>query len=553
MGRVLQDDKASTGEDRRIIQTLIWTGEKPHCCTSSKLPIRHDHEAVSITPRLLPMVPQSGRALRYFSRVTQILCGTRVRVQLPPQNQHRATSAPLANCNFRIIHAIVSKLFDPSSANSPVSKNPRLSSENGAELTSAVVSIVWGTENVKQGLEQREPVIISVFIFIAMPFPMKIQPIDIDSHTPRETIRADSGKPVLKSRLKRLFDRQFHGVLKNSSTEKPESQYSKDGGVEFEPSSVCLAKMVQNFIEESNEKQTTVKCGRNRCNCFNGNGNDSSDDEFDGYGGFGEPIVTASSGDASDLLKGLIPCASVAERNLLADTAKIVEKNKIKPKDDLTTIVMDGLSALGYDASICKSRWEKSPSYPAGEYEFIDVIVDGERLLIDIDFRSEFEIARSTGVYKAILQSLPYIFVGKPDRLQQIVSIVSEAAKQSLKKKGMHFPPWRKSEYMRAKWLSPYTRTTPNGILKESENKNEQDSATTESECGEFELIFGEESTPPERDHECTASSPAKFSGEGEKIILVVSPWQPPAIKPKSCERGAKVVTGLASLLKEKP
>ena len=54
MGRVLQDDKASTGEDRRIIQTLIWTGEKPHCCTSSKLPIRHDHEAVSITPRLLP-------------------------------------------------------------------------------------------------------------------------------------------------------------------------------------------------------------------------------------------------------------------------------------------------------------------------------------------------------------------------------------------------------------------------------------------------------------------------------------------------------------------
>lgn len=415
------------------------------------------------------------------------------------------------------------------------------------------MSIVWGTENVKQGLEQREPVIISVFIFIAMPFPMKIQPIDIDSHTPRETIRADSGKPVLKSRLKRLFDRQFHGVLKNSSTEKPESQYSKDGGVEFEPSSVCLAKMVQNFIEESNEKQTTVKCGRNRCNCFNGNGNDSSDDEFDGYGGFGEPIVTASSGDASDLLKGLIPCASVAERNLLADTAKIVEKNKIKPKDDLTTIVMDGLSALGYDASICKSRWEKSPSYPAGEYEFIDVIVDGERLLIDIDFRSEFEIARSTGVYKAILQSLPYIFVGKPDRLQQIVSIVSEAAKQSLKKKGMHFPPWRKSEYMRAKWLSPYTRTTPNGILKESENKNEQDSATTESECGEFELIFGEESTPQERDHECTASSPAKFSGEGEKIILVVSPWQPPAIKPKSCERGAKVVTGLASLLKEKP
>lgn len=40
----------------------------------------------------------------------------------------------------------------------------------------------------------------------------------------------------------------------------------------------------------------------------------------------------------------------------------------------------------------------------AGEYEYIDVIVEGERLLIDIDFISEFEIARSTGSYTAILQ-----------------------------------------------------------------------------------------------------------------------------------------------------
>jgi uncharacterized protein (TIGR01615 family) len=31
-----------------------------------------------------------------------------------------------------------------------------------------------------------------------------------------------------------------------------------------------------------------------------------------------------------------------------------------------------------------------------GEYEYIDVIMEGDRFLIDIDFRSEFEIARST-------------------------------------------------------------------------------------------------------------------------------------------------------------
>ncbi|GFZ14165.1 hypothetical protein Acr_24g0003550 [Actinidia rufa] len=395
-----------------------------------------------------------------------------------------------------------------------------------------------------------------------MPFPMKIQPLD--SQVYRESIRNDSTKPVLKARLKRLFDRQFPSVLRISSTEKPlvagEPTYGNDVGAEFEPSSVCLGKMVQNFIEE-NEKQSAAKCGRNRCNCFNGNSNDSSDDEFDMSSVFGDSNAAPSSGYFLDMLKSLIPCASVAERNLLADTSKIVEKNKIcKRKDDLRTIVTDGLLLLGYDASICKSRWEKSPSYPAGEYEYIDVIVEGERALIDVDFISEFEIARPTGGYKAILQSLPHIFVGGVDRLHQIVSILSEAAKQSLKKKGMHIPPWRKAEYMRAKWLSSHARTTtttapPNDavpdVIPPSDTK--ACSAPSETDCGDFELIFGEKTSSESDLADIETSSPEMISGEDKKSPEVASPWKPPAIKSKSCERGAKVVTGLASLLREKP
>ncbi|VVA33425.1 PREDICTED: unknown [Prunus dulcis] len=405
-----------------------------------------------------------------------------------------------------------------------------------------------------------------------MPFPMKIQPIDVDSEALIEPARVDSAKPVLKSRLRRLFDRQFPSVLRISSaqekpssgTEPPQQSFnnSKDGGnaaatTEFEPSSVCLAKMVQNFIEESNEKQPPPKCGRNRCNCFHGNSNDSSDDELDVFGGgFGDSIPSGSfGGDASDILKSLIPCVSVEERNLLAHTANIVEANKNqKQKDDWRKAVTDELNSLGYDSSICKSKWEKSSSFPAGEYEYIDVMVEGDRLLIDIDFRSEFEVARSTGPYKAVLQSLPYIFVGKSDRLGQIVSIVSEAAKQSLKKKGMHFPPWRKAEYMRAKWLSPYTRATainpqsdaapvPEVPTVVSDAPTETDNL---SDCGELELIFGKSPSLPAT----PLPSPAENPISGEKEVVK---WQPPAIKPKSVERGARIVTGLASLLKEKP
>lgn len=390
-----------------------------------------------------------------------------------------------------------------------------------------------------------------------MPFPMKIQPIDIDDEEP---VRTDTVKPaVLKSRLKRLFDRQFPSVLRISSAEKPSGGGEAHGGVaELEPSSVCLAKMVQSFIEDNNETKqqsiATSKYGRNRCNCFNGSSNDSSDDEFDDFAcNFGGDSSAGTGSDVFDTLRSLTPCTSVAERNLLADAAKIVDKNnKInKSKEDLRKIVTDGLSSLGYDSSICKSKWDKSLSYPAGEYEYIDVIVEGERLLLDIDFRSEFEIARSTGTYKAILQSLPYIYVGKADRLGQIASIVSEAAKQSLKKKGMHFPPWRKADYMRAKWLSPYTRRTTT-IQPQTTHTISTTNADTDGDCGDLHLIFGDKTTPS---HSHSHSHSSDFSNYSNgKLNDVLLTWQPPAVKPKSLDRSrpnAKPVTGLASLLKD--
>lgn len=167
-------------------------------------------------------------------------------------------------------------------------------------------------------------------------------------------------------------------------------------------------------------------------------------------------------------------------------------------------------------------------------------------MLVDIDFRPEFEIARSTSAYKVILQTLPYIFVGKPDRIGQIVSTVSEAAKQSLKKKGMHVPPWRKAEYMSAKWLSPFEKTSCR-IDSVSQSKTDTESHqclfATQSDdycCGELELIFGVKTVPP-----------LKSSTEKSKEVTMT--WHPPTMKPNIVERRPKMVTGLASLLKEKP
>ncbi|KAJ0843085.1 hypothetical protein HanRHA438_Chr15g0687501 [Helianthus annuus] len=337
-----------------------------------------------------------------------------------------------------------------------------------------------------------------------MPLTMKIQPVDCSSPECFESV-----KTVQKSRLRRLFD--FSSFLRSSAVADRsgagETQCGKDVVDEFEPSSVCLDKMVQNFMEESTEKEKQSvclnKCGRcNHRRCNSGTGecsSDGSEDELDSFNCFGNSI--SSSTDACDPLKSLVVCETVFERNLLADVAKIVDKNKIcKKKDEISRkIVTDGLLAAGYSVSICKSRWEKTSTYPAGEYEYIDVMLEG-------------------------------------DRLQNIINIVSDAAKQSLKKKGMPLPPWRRADYVKAKWLSPCNRTVNNP----TDDKNNHNQSFTETASKSNPIL---EPKDPVLNDEFEA-----VGGTEE----AVKQFEPLEIKPKVPKIGSKVVSGLASVIEGK-
>ncbi|TKY64840.1 hypothetical protein E2542_SST07691 [Spatholobus suberectus] len=119
----------------------------------------------------------------------------------------------------------------------------------------------------------------------------------------------------------------------------------------------------------------------------------------------------------------------------------------------------------GYDAGVCASKWQGSGKVPGGDHEYIDVVFDNnsgssERLIIDIDFRSHFEIARAVDSYDRILNSLPVVYVGSFTRLKQFLGIMEEATRSSLKQNSMPLPPWRSLAYLQAKWQSPYERYT---------------------------------------------------------------------------------------------
>ncbi|MBA0748540.1 hypothetical protein Gogos_005350 [Gossypium gossypioides] len=134
--------------------------------------------------------------------------------------------------------------------------------------------------------------------------------------------------------------------------------------------------------------------------------------------------------------------------------------------------IMSDLRDNGFDAGLCKSRWEKFGRHPAGRHEYIDVNVNGTRYIIELNLGGEFEIARPTTSYDSLIQIFPRIFVGKPEELKQITRLMCKSMRESMKSKGMKVPPWRRLGYMQAKWFAHYKRTTNDENLAKNASKN---------------------------------------------------------------------------------
>ncbi|KAH7447016.1 hypothetical protein KP509_01G087400 [Ceratopteris richardii] len=122
-------------------------------------------------------------------------------------------------------------------------------------------------------------------------------------------------------------------------------------------------------------------------------------------------------------------------------------------------IIVNNLQVLKFDAEVRLSKWPKF-----GEYEYIDIILERgthqvDRLIVDIDFRSQFEIARPTQSYLDLITCLPVVFVGSVEKLSQVLKILAEEAKLSMTQNEMHVPPWRTLAYMTCKWLSALERS----------------------------------------------------------------------------------------------
>ncbi|KAH7860277.1 hypothetical protein Vadar_011548 [Vaccinium darrowii] len=128
--------------------------------------------------------------------------------------------------------------------------------------------------------------------------------------------------------------------------------------------------------------------------------------------------------------------------------------------------ISDRLRLAGYNCGICESKWRSSPDIPSGEHTYLEVIDNsnpkkGEvKVVIELNFRAEFEMARANEDYNRLISKLPELFVGKTERLKVLIKILCSAAKKCMEDRKMHMGPWRKHKYVQAKWFGTSERMT---------------------------------------------------------------------------------------------
>ncbi|GAA0155293.1 hypothetical protein LIER_13054 [Lithospermum erythrorhizon] len=232
---------------------------------------------------------------------------------------------------------------------------------------------------------------------------------------------------------------------------------------------ITLSDTVFGFLDEGFEGSSIESIGEN---AYVEKGNDEDDDDEENENvedqGFWEnqhQILEATLYRTTSLESRIRQATKEALKEVQQSTNVCVCRRPVDGcRSCLMTVVCNHLQAAGFNASICKSKWRSSPDIPSGEHTFLEVLDNsnprkGEvRIIIELNLRAEFEMARASDEYNKLVKRLPEVFVGKIERLLSIIKIICPAAKKCMKEKKMHMGPWRKLRYMQAKWLKTSER-----------------------------------------------------------------------------------------------
>ncbi|KAK9014822.1 hypothetical protein V6N11_005960 [Hibiscus sabdariffa] len=274
--------------------------------------------------------------------------------------------------------------------------------------------------------------------------------------------------PVRFSKIAAAFDEAARAVSLVRQCESSGRDHSPEDLSE-------LSDLVNSFIESDCVSETDVKSAIEKENEKDG----SSDSE-------------GHWSETKDKLKSLVDKKEEDKEKLKIQeqVAELARRNvSDMSSEGFKRRLMSGLRDNGFDAGLCKSRWEKHGRHPAGRYEYVDVNVKGTRYIVEVNLAGEFEIARPTTSYASLIEVVPTIFVGKSEELKQMVRLMCKAMRESMKSRDMKMPPWRRHGYMQAKWFAHYKRTTDETSARNNNSEKEDAVAAAEKRWVGFEEL----------------------------------------------------------------
>ncbi|CAA0809838.1 Protein of unknown function (DUF506 [Striga hermonthica] len=120
--------------------------------------------------------------------------------------------------------------------------------------------------------------------------------------------------------------------------------------------------------------------------------------------------------------------------------------------------VVNQLCTKGFNAALCKSKWQRIHNIPGGTHEYIEVLVSTKsrskhvKFVVELGFQDEFKMAKACDEYNKLTDQLPEIYIGKTEHMNAVIRVVCDAAKKSAKERKIHLGPWRKRDFMEMKW-----------------------------------------------------------------------------------------------------
>ncbi|MED6185672.1 hypothetical protein PIB30_059309 [Stylosanthes scabra] len=272
------------------------------------------------------------------------------------------------------------------------------------------------------------------------------------------------------------LDREFHLLLVTGR--------SSDQVDQFIDTPVTFSDPVFGFWEDV---QVPMKNSSEFNNFLNDYDDDEEEADKEKYKNFSSSIKMNKAywEEQDQLLQATIRRTSSIETRVRQATKEALRELKVSDLKCLCRLAEPGKSCrnclrrevcnrllnLGYNCAICKSKWTSSSEIPSGEHIYLEVTDKSNskraevKVVIELNFRAEFEMAKADENYNKLISRLPEVFVGKSERLKVLIKIMCSAAKKCMKEKKMHLGPWRKHKYMQAKWFGNKSNNNINNSI----------------------------------------------------------------------------------------